>query len=285
MMGWQGYRYRDPFVSRGERITTMSAILCEVDGPVGRLTLHRPEARNAMTTEMVSELHQLLADMSLRQDVRVIELTGSGDRFFCPGADLDPRGAEYEGDSDRPPPAIEVTRLRVPVLLHEMPQVTVAAINGSCAGAGLGWACACDIRIAATSARFNTAFLDVGVAGDMGLPWSLAHIVGSARARDLFFRRGKFDAEEALAIGLVSAVYPSGEFRDAVASVVDRLADAPPTALRFMKANFVAAERMSFADFVDLESERHLRIVAGREFAEGARAFRARRTLNPPALE
>ena len=82
---------------------------------------------------------------------------------------------------------VDVRLLRIPVLLHEMPQVTVAAINGACAGAGLGWACGCDLRLAAAGARFNTAFLDVGVAGDMGVPWSLSRIVGGARARELFF--------------------------------------------------------------------------------------------------
>jgi 2-(1,2-epoxy-1,2-dihydrophenyl)acetyl-CoA isomerase len=132
--------------------------------------------------------------------------------------------------------------------------------------------------VAASTARFATAFLDVGVAGDMGLPWSLPHIVGGGRARELFFLRGKFDADEALQSGLVSAVYPASDFRTEVASVVRRLAEAPATALRFMKANFVAAERMTFADFVDLESERHLRIVAGSDFAEGARAFKQRST-------
>jgi 2-(1,2-epoxy-1,2-dihydrophenyl)acetyl-CoA isomerase len=257
-------------------VSSEGDVLCDVDGPVARITINRPHARNAITTEVVAGVHQLLSGLAAREDVRVVEITGSGDRFFCPGADLDGRAAHPDDGSLPPVPAIDVSQLRVPVLLHEMPQVTVAAINGACAGAGLGWACACDIRLSVEGARFNTAFLDVGVAGDMGLPWSLPRIIGSAKARDLLFLRGKFDAEEALGVGLVSAVYPSGEFRSGVASVIDRLAGAPPSALRFMKANLIAAERMSFADFVDLESERHLRIVGGREFLEGARAFKQR---------
>ena len=80
------------------------------------------------------------------------------------------------------------------MLLHEMPQVTIAAINGACAGAGLGWACACDLRYAVADAKFNTAFLDVAVAGDMGLPWTLPRIVGAGRARELSLLPRKLDA-------------------------------------------------------------------------------------------
>jgi 2-(1,2-epoxy-1,2-dihydrophenyl)acetyl-CoA isomerase len=241
-------------------------LVCVTDGPVATITLDRPARRNAMTTEMVEMAHDRLEELAARDDVRVVVLTGAGAEFFCPGADLESR----PGPARTP----DVSRLRVPVLLHDMPQVTIAAINGACAGAGLGWACACDVRVASASARFNTAFLDVGVAGDMGLPWSLMAAVGANRARELFFLRGRFSAADALDWGLVSAMYPAESFREEVAAVVDRLRNASPTALRFMKANFLAAERMGFADYVDLESERHLRIVAGPDFAEGARAFR-----------
>jgi len=254
----------------------MADVSCEVNGPVAVITLDRPGARNAMTTAMVIELFTILRDIAGRHDIRIVELTGSGDRFFCPGADLDSSVERTDQGPDAQPPSIDVSFLQVPVLLHEMPQVTVAAINGACAGAGMGWACACDIRVAASGARFNTAFLDVGVAGDMGLPWSLPRLVGSAKARELFFLRGKFDAEEALNLGLVSAVHAPPEFRAAVAGIVGRLAESSPTALRFMKANFVAAERMTFADFVELESERHMRIVARPEFRDRARAFKQR---------
>ena len=149
------------------------SVRCDVRGPIATVTLDRPEGRNAMTAHLVRQAYEVLTELGGRDDGRIVELTGSGDRFFCPGADL--------GGRDDNASRVEVRHLRVPVLLHEMPQLTIAAINGSCAGAGLGWACGCDLRIATASARFNTAFLDVGVAGDMGLPWSLSAIVGSAR--------------------------------------------------------------------------------------------------------
>jgi 2-(1,2-epoxy-1,2-dihydrophenyl)acetyl-CoA isomerase len=105
------------------------------------------------------------------------------------------------------------------------------------------------------------------------VPWSLERIVGGARMRELLFLRGKFDAQRALEIGLVSEVFPAERFRDDVAGVVDRLRNAPPQALRIMKANILDAERLSFADFVDVETKRHHGLVAGPEFRAGVEAF------------
>ena len=251
-----------------------SSLVVEIDGPVATITLDRPERRNAMNTEMVHEMLAVLEGIAFRREIRIVVLTGSGDRFFCPGADLAP---DPDRDGRPPPPLPAAWELRAPVLLHEMPQLTIAAINGACAGAGLGYAAACDIRVASESARFATAFLDVGVAGDMGLPWTLTAAVGGARARELFFLRGKFDAAEALRISLVSAVYPVESFRTEVAAIVERLSHAAPQALVTMKANFLAAERLGFSDYVDLETERHLQLVVGPEFRAGTEAFVARR--------
>lgn len=257
----------------------LETMLLDVDDGVATITLHRPEHRNAMTGEMVDELYQTLGDLARRTDVRVVVLTAAGDRFFCPGADLDLSRADPEqrlGDEPN-----DARRLHCAVLLHEMPQVTIAAINGACAGAGLGWAAACDLRIASSTAVFNVAFLDIGVAGDMGLPWTLPRLVGAARARELFLLRERFDAGEALAMGLVAEVHPPEQLAAGVARVVARLRAAGPRALRTTKANFVAAERLSFADFVDLETERHLQLVAGAEFRAGIERFLAGRAPKP----
>jgi 2-(1,2-epoxy-1,2-dihydrophenyl)acetyl-CoA isomerase len=226
----------------------------EKSGPVARLTMSRPDRMNAMTNRMLIETRRALAAAAEDRELRVLVLSGEGDRGFCPGADLQMVASGEGGEEDR----LTADDFRVPVLLHEMPAVTVAAINGACAGAGLGWACACDLRFAAESARFNVAFLDVGVAGDMGGPWTLPRIVGAARARELYFFPGKFDAAEALRIGLVSRVFPDATFRREVDAIVERLAEAAPIALRTMKSNFVEAEKLDFSSYIALESERHL---------------------------
>src|SRR5690348_16958472 len=165
-------------------------------GAVATLMFNRPESRNGITGRMMRELHEALVSASREPELKVLVLTGAG-RDFCPGADIkhyagSPGGAAEERS--------EIEHFNITLLLHELPIVTVAAIRGACAGAGFGWACACDLRFAAPSARFNSAFLDVAVAGDMAGPWSLPRIVGAGKARELYFLPGKFDAAEALRI-------------------------------------------------------------------------------------
>ena len=165
-------------------------------------------------------------------------------------------------------------------MLHEMPQVTVAAINGACAGAGLGWACGCDLRYAARSAKLNTAFLDVAVAGDMGLPWTLPRIVGAGKARELSLLPRKLSADEAAAIGLVNAAFDDDTFRDDVAAIVAELAAKAPIARRGMKQHYVAAESMGFGEFIAIETKDHGTIIASEDCGEAFRAFVEKRTPN-----
>jgi 2-(1,2-epoxy-1,2-dihydrophenyl)acetyl-CoA isomerase len=244
----------------------MQTILFESSGGVGTLTLNRPDRLNGMTNQMLIETHDCLLEVAQRDDVRVLVLTGAG-RGFCPGADLKHYAA---GEADV---ASQPRHFQVPVLLHEMPQITIAAINGPCAGAGLGWACGCDLRIAARSANFNTAFLKVASAGDMGGPWSLPRLIGAAKARELYFLAEKFGAEEALAMGLVSRVFEDEQFAEKAAAMAGALASSSPHALRTMKQNFLDAERLNFADYVELETGRHLEVMAHPDAREAFRAF------------
>jgi 2-(1,2-epoxy-1,2-dihydrophenyl)acetyl-CoA isomerase len=252
-------------------------LLLDIDDGVATLTFNRPDHRNAVTAEMVLELYQAVSSVAENDDVRVLVLTGAGDRFFNPGADLDASRQSGGTASDDPAPMLDSHYLQTSAVLYDMPQVTVAAINGSCAGAGFGWAAACDIRVASRTAKFATAFLDVGVAGDMGLPWSLTRMIGSAKARELMFLRGKFDATTALEMGIVAEVFEPDEFHEGVEMVIARLRGAAPRALRTMKLNMVAAERMSFKDFIDLETQRHYPLVTGPEFGQGVESFLAGR--------
>jgi len=251
-----------------------TTILYDVADGVATLTMNRPENMNGMTTRMLRETHEALTAASQDPGVRVLVLTGAG-RSFCPGADLK---HSVSGARNAPGDEAEAYHYRVPVLLHEMPAVTIAAVNGPCAGAGMGWACGCDIRVATPNAMFNTAFLNVAVAGDMGLPWSLPRLVGVAKARELSFFSEKFGAEEALRIGLVARVWQGDVFRDEVAALANRLAAKSPVALRTMKAHYVAAEHMpNMGDFVDLETSRHQTIVTSADTREAFLAFLEKR--------
>lgn len=253
--------------------TTFQTILLSVDGPVARVTLNRPDRMNGMTNRMVRETADALDLVAADPAVRVLVLTGAG-RSFCPGADLQAVASGTVADERLGP-----EQFRAPVLLHEMPAVTIAVVNGACAGAGLGWAAACDLRIATRSAKFNTAFLDVAVAGDMGLPWSLPRLLGAGKARELCMLPGKFDAAEAHRIGFLARVFDDDDFAVQADEVVQRLASSAPAALRTLKANFLDAERHELAAFIQTESERHLALFALDDTHE---AFAAKVEGRPP---
>jgi 2-(1,2-epoxy-1,2-dihydrophenyl)acetyl-CoA isomerase len=235
------------------------------DGERALVTLNRPEQRNGITPIMLDELHAVLEEAAADERLRVLVLSGAG-RDFCPGADVKHYAAGGGGRSN--PLAFHVS-----TLLHDMPAVTIAAIRGACAGAGLGWAAACDLRVASNTARFNTAFLDVALSGDMGGPWLLPRILGAAKARELYFLPGKFDSDEALRIGLVSRVWPLETFDTELETMVSRIAGAAPIALRHMKANFIDGDQMSLSDFITRETQRHIACGATEDSKEAFRAF------------
>ncbi len=246
----------------------------ELADGVGTLWLDRPDHRNGIVNTMMRELHHCLHAVARDPEVRVLILTGRG-ASFCPGADL---GHYSAGTVDEP---LLDEYFDVPVLLHEMPQVTIAAVNGACAGAGLGFALACDLRWAARTAKFNTAFLDVAVAGDMGVPWTLPRLVGAGRARELSLLPRKLDADEAHRLGMVNGVTEPSDLLAEVSAAATRIAAAAPRARVALKAHYVAAERMGFADFVALETERHRAISASADTAEAFRAYVEKR---PPVF-
>lgn len=250
-------------------------VLVDTDGPVATVRLNRPDSRNGIVPQLMTELYAALSGIATDSSVRVVVLRGEG-ADFCPGADIKHYAGDDEGERRTDP-----NEFKVAVLLHEMPQVTIAAVTGACAGAGFGWACACDLRIASETSRFNTAFLDVGVAGDMGGPWTLPRLVGAAKARELYFLPGKFDAVEAMRIGLLSQVSSADSFESDLKALVARLAAAAPLAITAMKQNFVAAEQVSFEQFIGLESEKHRKIFGSEDTSEAFRAFVEKR---PPVF-
>lgn len=251
-------------------MTAYETIRYETEGRLVTITLNRPDRLNGITNTMMRELHHALSSAALDDDTSVLVLTGAG-RGFCPGADLQ----YYSSGAATEPLRPEYFNLTA--ILHELPKVTIAAINGACAGAGFSWAAACDLRYAAAGATFNSAFLGVAISGDMAGPWTLPRVVGSARARELYFLPGKFGADEAERIGFVSRVFADDGFRDEVAGIARRIAASAPLALKAMKANFVTAETTSLRDYIAIETERHQRTGASEDSREAFRAFLEKR--------
>jgi 2-(1,2-epoxy-1,2-dihydrophenyl)acetyl-CoA isomerase len=229
-----------------------------------------------MTVTMLRETHDALVEAASDPSVRVVLLTGAGDQSFCPGADLNWATSGARGDEGGRP-----IHYRVGQILHDMPAISVAAINGACAGAGMGWALGCDIRVAVRHAMFNTAFINVAVAGDMGIPWSLPRLIGASKARELSFLAEKFTADDAKELGLVAKVWDQEQFRAETDALLKRLLGWSPTALRAMKAHYNRAETMPYQAYVDYETEDHARITASADTREAFRAFLEKR---PPVF-
>ena len=250
-------------------------VLYEVQGGIATVTLNRPERLNTMTAELLGGAVEALEEAAADDSVRVVVFTGAG-RGFCAGADLAARNTLGEGNIDSRIGVLQRFE-RSALLLHEMPKITIAAVNGPAAGAGLGWACAADLRFASASAKFVTAFANVGLSGDFGGTWTLPRIVGASRARDLYLLSEAIDGTEAERIGLVSRAFPDADFRKEVATIAERLAAASPIALRNIKANLNDGERLGFVDAMTREAERHVRSGATEDAREAGRAFLEKR--------
>jgi len=222
----------------------------ERSGAIATLAFNRPDRMNGIINTMMRELYEALRSVEVDPSIRALILTGRG-RAFCPGADVT-FYAEGKPDEELLPEYFDLTRL-----FHELPCVTIAAINGACAGAGFGWAAACDLRYAAEDAKFNSAFLGVGISGDMALPWFLTRIVGATRARELCFFPRKFTASDAKAWGFVLDSFPGDRLMAEVQSRAEALAAHAPPALKGMKQNFISAENMSLKDYIAIETARH----------------------------
>jgi len=242
----------------------------EHDGAVVTVTLDRPDRLNALDLEHVVALRDELRVLAADDGVRALVLTGAG-RGFCAGGDVASMAGEGRGEDAEP---IDLRAImEVSQLLHGMSAFTVAAVNGPCAGAGLSFACACDLRYAARSAVFVSAFLRVGSSGDHGSAWVLTRAVGPAKARELLFLGDRVDAEEAHRIGLVSAVLDDDALRGHVDAIAARLAGMPPNAARLMKQNLDDALTLPLGDYLDAETARFAEGSGSPEAVAAARAF------------
>ena len=242
------------------------SVLSERHGAVQIITLNRPDRRNGVTVEMCRQLYEALLAVPT-SDARVVVLRGAGDNFSV-GADLTDTGSTGSPSFEELGPTYHAS-----TLLHTMPQITMAAVDGGCAGAALGWAAACDFRFASDRAKFATGFLKVGVSGDMGLVWSLQRLVGGPRARELLFFGEKVSAPDALEIGLVTRLFETGTLHDEVLALAEELAAHDAFPLRLMKANILSAERMDLEEYIEVESARHLHVAASPSLRRGMEAF------------
>lgn len=251
----------------------------EVDGAVAQVVLSNPGRRNAVSWPMLTALGEVVAELREREDVAVVLLAGDG-TDFCVGADLAARPEQrtlrrdsIEGDTARLTAATATV-----TAFHRLPQVTIAAIDGGCAGAGLALALAADLRIASDRAVLNTAFVSAGLSGDFGSAWHLTQAVGPARARQLLFDPGKIPGPTAQDVGLLSRVVPAADLATEAAAWANRLASYAPLALRGAKQNLLSASGQDLDDYAPGEVDRMVATFHTHDAQEAAAAFLARRS-------
>jgi 2-(1,2-epoxy-1,2-dihydrophenyl)acetyl-CoA isomerase len=259
----------------------------DLDGAVATITLNRPQARNALTAELKTELLRALRQAGSSPEVRAVLITGAG-QAFCAGQDLREHAEFLEAAGSRdgaapatgdapagvspagarpagPPAALDTVREHYNPLvmaIRSMPKPVIAAVNGVAAGAGAGLAFACDIRIAARGASFLMAFARVGLAADTGVSWTLPRLAGAGRAAELLMLADPIRAPLALELGLVSQVVEDEDLPVTAGALAARLAAGPTAAYAGIKEqlNYAAGHGLAEA----LEKEAGVQAALGR---------------------
>lgn len=249
---------------------------------IALLTLNRPDSLNAMTSEMVELLHSRLDDIAVNRDVRVVVLTGAG-RGFCAGLDLGGYGTApgyaWNGAVEK---GLAVQKHIASLIPHlrSLPQPVIAAVNGPASGGGFALVLGSDIRIAATSARFNAAFIRIGLSAcDIGTSWLLPRLVGAARAQELMLTGRLFDAAEALTMGLVTSVISESELLEVAYAKAEEVMLNTPLGVALTKEGMWSAlEIPGLQAAIDMENRQQ--IMAS--FSDDARETRRARVEKRP---
>jgi len=260
---------------------TYKCLLYELKDGVATLTLNRPERLNALGDTLRDDLQDAVTRASEDPDVRVMIITGAG-KGFCSGGDVKAMSERKESGSGRPlMEKVAPGRDRTVQALRDSPKPVIAAVNGAAAGAGMNLALCCDMRLASTAAKFSQAFVRRGLHPDWGGTYFLPRVIGTAKACELIFTGDVIDAQEALRLGIVSAVYPPEELLPAAHALARRIADGPPIAIRLAKRSIYhnldcdlrqALEFETFAQNICFDTE---------DAAEGIKAFVEKR---PPSF-
>ncbi|MGZ5393223.1 MAG: enoyl-CoA hydratase/isomerase family protein [Mycobacterium sp.] len=244
------------------------------------LTLTRPEKLNALSYQLVEDLHSALDGIRANNDLRVVVFTGAG-RGFCSGLDLTDPNPENAGEGTEFPRSGMRWQERIAELtakIHHLRQPVIAAVNGPAYGGGLGIALACDIRIASESARFCTQFIKLGLGGcDIGVSYTLPRIVGAGPAFDLILTARAVDADEALRLGLVSRVSTDGAVVDDALAIAETLCSYGKFGVESTKQVLWAnLEASSLETALHLENRSQILASTGGVMADATEAFRHR---------
>jgi 2-(1,2-epoxy-1,2-dihydrophenyl)acetyl-CoA isomerase len=253
-------------------------LLAHQEDGVAVITLNRPQARNAMSAAMNAGLAKALDEAERNPAVRCVVITGAGGAF-CAGGDVKGMAARSQGGGPGPTvdERIHLQRLNQRATagrIYQMPKPVLASLPGPAAGAGLALALAADLRIMADSAFITTAFAKVGFSGDFGGSFFLSRLVGSGKAKELYFLSDRVSAAECERLGIANAVVPAEELEAQTMALARRLASGPPVAYRYMKENFNrAAAGAGVLECLDLEATHHVHTGLTEDHRAAAKAF------------
>jgi enoyl-CoA hydratase/carnithine racemase len=251
------------------------SVLVDFDaaGRVAVVTLNRPDARNAMSTELAENLVSKLASLAATRTLRVVVLTGSGDRAFCAGADL----KERSGMTDEQWLDQHVVFEEMFMALRRFPRPIFTAANGVAAGGGLEIALCTDFILAAENARFGAPEVRVGIIPGGGATQLLPQMVSLGLARRMLASGELIDAHQALAAGLVTSVHPQEELLDAAKGLAESIARNSPSAVKAVRAAVNDGLGVTLEDGVELYLEHYRGLVRLGDRHEGVAAFNEKR--------
>jgi enoyl-CoA hydratase/carnithine racemase len=245
-----------------------------LEGGVALLTLHRPQAMNALSVNLCDEVLAALAALRGDRGVRVLILTGAGDRAFCAGADLKERRTMAEAQLR----AHNRKIARIPLELEQLDCPTIAALNGHALGGGCELALGCDLRVAAETAELGQPEVALGIIPAAGGTQRLPRLIGRARAKELIFTGKRIDARTAERIGLVNAVAPAGEVLAQARALASAIARNAPLAVRGAKQAIAVGLEAGLQAGLALESLIQFGLYATQDWAEGLAAFNEKRS-------
>jgi 2-(1,2-epoxy-1,2-dihydrophenyl)acetyl-CoA isomerase len=244
-------------------------------GAVVTLTLQRPESMNSLSVPLKEALRDTLAELARDDAVRAVVLTGAG-RGFCVGQDLREHAALLNAGDAAPLATVREHYNPIVTSLATMPKPVIAAVNGVAAGAGAGFAFACDFRIAARSAAFLIAFANVGLSLDSGVSWTLPRLIGSARAAALALLAEPVAADAALSMGLVNAVVEPERVLPAAQELAGRLAAGPTAAYAAIKQALAFSSCATLEDALANEARLQAAMGATEDHRGATAAFLAK---------
>ncbi len=252
-------------------------VTCDTQDRIGVITLNRPGDRNALNTEMREALLAAILSCDMDPAVRAIVVTGAGSDF-CAGGDMNAMHQSLQnGDTTDLEHRITPVRNKIVLALHNSQKPVIAAINGATAGGGLGLALSCDIRLASTDAVFSLAFGRLGLHPEWGLSWTLPRIVGIERAKDMIWSAGRFSADEALELGLITRVVTQEALMSEVMKMATRFARGAPVAIRLSKKSLQESLNVSLEQSLDIETRAQAICSSTSDCREGVAAFMEKR--------